>query len=356
MYLCRFLPLLLLSFPALGLAAPPPYSVTDLGTLGGESSAANAINDKGQVVGWADTSAAGEQPAIHAFLWDHGKMQDLDTLPARLESSGTEARSINNLREAAGGTAPRMGLFWAHGWLWDKSGQQIIKDAADALAVNDAGQVLVTSGLNSFIWQNGAVQEVLSIPGYHFITANSMNSHGDIAGCCWNEPSAWKAFVRLQGKTTFLGILPGMNASRALALNDRGQVAGVSSDEFYSEKTNAAGAKTTTSGTRQSRAFFWQDGRLTDLGEREVSSIGAQGQVLGSYFDYGPGRKTVTLRAFVWQNGRFTDLDTLVDPASGWKLQDARAVNKQGQIVGLGEHHGEQHAFLLTPTKESVRR
>ena len=86
-----------------------------------------------------------------------------------------------------------------------------------------------------------------------------------------------------------------------------------------------------------------------------MSGIGDQGQVLGSYFDYGPGRKTVTLRAFLWKNGQFTNLDALIDPASGWKLEDAWAVNKQGQIVGFGEHNREHHAFLLTPIKEGVQ-
>ncbi len=353
MYPCRLLPLLMLFFfPVLGHAAPPHYSVTDLGTLGGKSSAANALNDKGQVVGWAETSAAGERPTIHAFLWGHGKMQDLDTIPDFEYPAGTEARSINNQGTVVGGIAPRMGMSQETGWLWDSSGQQTIKDSGDALAVNDAGQVLVTSGLHSFIWQNGEMQKVLSVSRYYSTKATAMNSHGDVAGYCWNEPGGWKGFVRLHGEDSLLGTLPGMNASVAVALNDQGQVVGVASDELYSEKTNAAGVKTTTSGTRQSRAFFWQDGKLTDLGEREISGIGDQGQVLGSYFAPRPGQ----VKAFLWQNGQFTDLDSLIDPASGWKLEDARAVNKWGQIVGFGEHHGEKYAFLLTPTKEGVQK
>ena len=50
------------------------YNVTDLGTLGGETSQANAINNAGQVVGGASTKSGNN----HAFLWRPGKgMQDL---------------------------------------------------------------------------------------------------------------------------------------------------------------------------------------------------------------------------------------------------------------------------------------
>lgn len=74
----------------------------DIGTLGGLNSAATGINDKGQVVGWS-TIATGYVPpahpngyydpgAIHAFLYQNGKMTDLGTLPGFKDSA---AEAIN---------------------------------------------------------------------------------------------------------------------------------------------------------------------------------------------------------------------------------------------------------------------
>ena len=43
------------------------------------------------------------------------------------------------------------------------------------------------------------------------------------------------------------------------------------------------------------------------------------------------------------------DLNSLIDPAAGWTLLAASAVNDAGQIVGLGMIHGHIHGFLLNP-------
>jgi probable HAF family extracellular repeat protein len=65
-----------------------------LGTLGGDNSSANAINDSGEIVGWADTSAG----ATHAFLYSHGVMVDLNSEigSATTIYSLTSAEAIND--------------------------------------------------------------------------------------------------------------------------------------------------------------------------------------------------------------------------------------------------------------------
>jgi len=59
------------------IKSKPACTIEDIGTLGGQSSVANAINNNGQVVGYSQVLIAGHN---HAFLWQEGQMIDLDTL------------------------------------------------------------------------------------------------------------------------------------------------------------------------------------------------------------------------------------------------------------------------------------
>jgi probable HAF family extracellular repeat protein len=79
---------------------------TDLGTFGGPQAAAAAINNNGQVVGWAQTGT----DADHGFLWSNGTMTDLglNFFPAAVNDndvivggneiySGGTLQNLNNL-------------------------------------------------------------------------------------------------------------------------------------------------------------------------------------------------------------------------------------------------------------------
>jgi probable HAF family extracellular repeat protein len=84
-------------------AAQATYNVTDLGTFGGNNSIPQGINNRGQVVGFAetpDTDPTCDCPIIHAFLWHKGALKDLGTLGGR--NSG--ATGINRAGQVVGFT------------------------------------------------------------------------------------------------------------------------------------------------------------------------------------------------------------------------------------------------------------
>jgi probable HAF family extracellular repeat protein len=112
--------------------------MTDLGTLGGKRSHANAINAVGQVVG-SSTTATGE---LHAFLWSDGRMTDLGTLGG--SSSG--ASGVNPAGAIVGSSNSRPVL-------WSKEGLRDLGTLngayGGASGVNSAGQIVGESETES---------------------------------------------------------------------------------------------------------------------------------------------------------------------------------------------------------------
>jgi probable HAF family extracellular repeat protein len=141
-------------WPAIQARAPATHhafhwssggGMVDLGTLGGNSSSAHAINATGQVAGYSTTSSG----ANHAFLWTSGGgMQDLGTLGG----SYSFAYALNASGQVVGTSAKSVG---STAFLWNAGKMHDLNSVApagwtfnDARGINDLAQV-VGYGFNS---------------------------------------------------------------------------------------------------------------------------------------------------------------------------------------------------------------
>src|ERR1700761_4104903 len=95
----------LLVFGSLVLARGQSYFVQDLGTLGGRSSEAFAINNLGQVVGYADTNIS----IVHAVLFSGTGSNNIDLDVRGGDKTVGEGTGINDSGQIIGWGQPSSG-------------------------------------------------------------------------------------------------------------------------------------------------------------------------------------------------------------------------------------------------------
>ena len=259
---------ILLTCPVLVLTKDPDYTIMDLPTLPSFSvGPPSAINERGQIVGTLGFVQT------HAVMWDDGSVIDLETSSAPHFSA---AGGINNRGQVTG--SQFTGLTPTNGVIWEKG---TVTDLGDFFPgdINDRGQIVSAIGSNAAVWQNGTAVE--------------------------------------------LGVLPGDATSHASAINNRGQIVGISF----------------TAGFSSSRAFIWEKGNISELpgliGQNtDAFDINERGQAVGSS----------GLLPVMWDNGTLVRLDTLPPLTNG----RAFGINDSGDIVGsLGSPTSSSHVAVL---------
>ena len=157
--------------------------VTDLGTLGGTESQSAAINARGEVVGYSQTTG---NAALHPFLYESGSMKDLGTL-GRQQG---KALAINNGGVVVGYVSDR----------FDGAPMAFVDDGvmrplfaagaccSIASAINDRGDVVGTiNGQSGFLVQSGVVTMLDQLPavraaGWTRLLPAGINNRGWIVG------------------------------------------------------------------------------------------------------------------------------------------------------------------------------
>lgn len=348
------------------------YTITDIGSFSGEQmSRAFGINNAGEVVGQFDSSSGN----THAFLYSNGAFSDLGTLGG----PSSAAFAINNNGVIVGTSQSYQGnggLVQAFVYTPGIGMTNITPPGYQgaALGVNDSGAVVGSYHAGNlqamgFAYQNGTFAPLpafvpnvananLSIP-----VPAAVNASGEIAGRLVDTSDNWLSQPYLYNgqQYTLIGGAPGHVSSRLSGINEFGNAIGYSDDL-----------------TSVRESFLYSNGNMTILGSLGgkfsggvgVYGINNQDDVVGTAFgpsgslggigDPENGLDTDLLRSYVfsgthgviYKNGQLQDLNNLIDPNSGWELLDARSINDSGQIVGEGMINNQIHAFILTPVPE----
>lgn len=318
------------------------FTITDIGTLGGNESFASGVNNRGEVIGQSFTTT--DQSVSHAFVYRKGTLTDLYPL---WDSGFGNSGGINASGQIAGWLNTRSGGAVAA--IQDKRGIAVLGSLggfwANAEAINTVGQVAGWSYLpgdlkvHAFLHSNGAMKDIGSAAGDSF--ASGLNDFGVVVGGFYDYrgPAIQHAFLHRHGVTIEINPFnTSENLSQAVGINNAEQIIG------WGE--TAPGSW---------HGFVELNGTVTDLGLNAFpNAINQDGQIVGNFCAPAFPSSCVE-HPFLYDDGVITDLNSLLPPGSGWELIAAFDINDRGQIVGYGRRNDHFRAFLLSPVANAKR-
>jgi probable HAF family extracellular repeat protein len=374
----------LLAGVAQGSAHASEYRVTNLSSLGGAVARGNSINNRGWVAGYSNLAV---NQSRHATLWLHGAIFDLGTLGGPNSSVVWPVKSNGGLIAGIAQTATPdpLGENWSCaaffpaataagytclGFVWEKGVMRALPTLGGnngfASGANNRGQVVGWAEnavhdptcappqvlqFRAVLWrlERDQIQELPPLPGDTSGAATAINDRGQVVGISGTCDQAVGRFTAAHavlwenGKVTDIGNLGGRTWNTPTAINQRGDVVGFASQPG-DDPDNP-----------QLRAFLWtrRDG-IQDLGTlpgdvySEAHGINERRQVVGISC-----AADGSCRAFLWQNGVMRDLNTLVTPGYAGILTTAQDINDRGVITGraFDLETGELPAFVATPIR-----
>jgi len=213
-----------------------------LPTLGGNNGQATAINNRGQITGFAETAvsdsscSASSPSKIHSpVIWEDGKVRALRTVGR--DPDGI-ANAINDQGQAVGSSGNCAGGL--HAVLWEKNGtaRDLGPAGAAAFGVNNQGQIvglvpsLDGSTFSAALWQNGAIKNLGTL-GDHAAIASGINNKGQVVGSTLDSNFNFDAhaFIWQDDVMTDLSTLfpaeSNLFPTMANQINERGQIVGM---------------------------------------------------------------------------------------------------------------------------------
>lgn len=365
--------------------AAPQYFASNLPSLGGNNSEGNSINDFGLISGYSNTT---DDLNTLATAWVYGKVVNLKTLGG---ANSNVAWPVKNNFGVISGIAQTA----------TPDPNQESWSCSAFFFGSDTGAGNTCLG---FVWAFGKMRPLSPLPGGNNSFATGTNNRLQTVG--WAENAVHDPTCNIHhdsnqvlqflpvvwgpdpGHVQTLPLLPGDSDGAATAINDRGQIVGISGlcDQAVGRDTAR-------------HMVLWQNGHATDLGNiggnawNTPMAINRQGDIVGfantlpgdgfslhAFFRSHAGGPPIDLgvlypgdnisqalgindrgqvvglscggtgcHGFLWQNGVMTDLNKLVSGYDG-VIEDAQDINDLGQITGqAADATGNLVSFWATP-------
>ena len=303
-------------------ASAQQYRVSYLDSLGGTNSRGNSINDRGWIAGFSRLSGDKNR---HATLWRDGALLDLGTLGGSDKNSSV-AWPVKNNRGIIAGIS-QTDTPEPNGETWSCS--------AFFSGPNRAGFTCL-----GFLWQNGLMRRLRPLPGGNNSFATGADNRGRVVGWAENgvHDSTCVAPQVLQFRPVIWGprsdqiqqlpLISNDTSGAATAINDRGQIVGISGicDQAVGRYTAR-------------HAVLWDDGKIIDIGNLGVGlwntamAINQRGDIAGFAGTDPNDLDGNLLRAFIWtRKDGIHALDPL--PVTGHVFSQANGINERRQVIG----------------------
>ncbi len=300
------------------------YQVSTLPDFGGTSSGGNSINDQSWVAGYSRLPNRNR----HATLWRSGSLSDLGTLGGPNSSVTWNVKNTQGVIVGISQTADPepLGESWS--------------SAAFYSTPNNVGYINL-----GFVWEQslGQMRGLPNFPGGNNGFATGANNLGQVVGwaengvhdptCCCTQvlqflPAMWT--LGPPDQIHDLPLISGDTSGVATAINDNGQIVGISGicDQAVGRHT----AK---------HAVLWENGGVTDLGTfpaawwNTPTAINQHGDIVGFAGDPAFVEGDV-LHAFMWtREDGLRPLKPLKERTPQHVDSEAYGINEARQVVGV---------------------
>jgi len=306
------------------IKAESHYQVSELPTLGGTNSGGNSINNQTWAAGYSRLT--GDQTR-HAALWRNGVLSDLDTL------GGPNSSVTWNVKNTAGiivgisqtATPEPRGELWSSFFFY----------------FGPFGAGYINLG---FVWENNQMRALPNFPGGNNGFATGANNLRQAVGWAENgvedtercvspqvfqfRPAMWT--LGPPDQIHELPLITGDSSGAATAINDNGQIVGISGicDQAVGRHT----AK---------HAVLWENGGVTDLGNlgaqwwNTPTAINQRGDIVGFAGDSAFVEGEI-LHAFIWtKDNGIKALKPLRGRVPQHVDSEAYGINEARQVVGV---------------------